>query len=221
MATTQPEGYLALPPTGQGSPVLVLHAWWGLNDTIRAVCNRLAEAGFVAFAPDLYHGKVADTIEGAESLSSALDSERAKVDLMAAIAFLAEHESQVSPAGGEDKNIAVIGFSLGASYALYLSDIDPRRISAVVVFYGTRPGDYNRSRAMYLGHFAENDEYEPQTEVDALEDSLRQAGRLVTFYRYAGTGHWFSEPDRTQAFDADAADLAWDRTLAFLKDATA
>ncbi len=132
--------------------------------------------------------------------------------------FLAEHESQSSPAGGEDKNIAVVGFSLGASYALALADADPRRISAVVVFYGTRPGDYNRSRAVYLGHFAEKDEFEPLSEVDALEDALRQAGRLVTFYRYAGAGHWFFEPDRTQAFDAAAADLAWDRTLAFLID---
>lgn len=218
MPTTQPDGYLALPPAGQGSPVLVLHAWWGLNDTIRAFCNRLADAGFMVFAPDLYHGKVTDTIEGAEALSSALDSERARADLTAAVAFLAEHESQISPAGGEDKNIAVVGFSLGASYALQLSDADPRRISAVVLFYGTRPGEYNRSRAVYLGHFAENDEFEPQMEVDALEDALRQAGRLVTFYRYPGTGHWFFEPDRTQAFDAAAAELAWDRTLAFLKD---
>ena len=218
MPTTQPDGYLALPPTGQGSPVLVCHAWWGLNDTIRAVCNRLAEAGFVVFAPDLYHGKVADTIDGAESLSNAINPERAKSDMAAAVAFLVEHESQVNPAGGEDKNIAVVGFSLGASYALYLSDVDPRRISAAVIFYGTRPGDYNRSRAVYLGHFAENDEFEPQSEVDALEDALRDAGRLVTFYKYPGTGHWFFEPDRTSAFDAAAAELAWDRTLAFLKD---
>lgn len=218
MPTTQPDGYFALPLTGQGSPVLVLHAWWGLNGTIRAVCDRLAAAGFVVFAPDLYHGKVTDTIEGAESLSNALDPASAKSDLAAAVAFLAEHESQISPAAGEDKNIAVVGFSLGANFALHLSDADPRRISAVVTFYGTRPGDYNRSRAVYLGHFAENDEFEPQTEVDALEDALRQAGRLVTFYRYPGTGHWFFEPDRTDAFDAAAAELAWDRTLAFLKD---
>ncbi|MFN8465748.1 MAG: dienelactone hydrolase family protein [Caldilineaceae bacterium] len=218
MPTAQPDGYLALPPNGQGSPVLVLHAWWGLNDTIRNVCNRLAEAGFVVFAPDLYHGKVTDTIEGAESLSNALDSASAKADLAAAVAFLAEHESQVSPAGGEDKNIAVVGFSLGASFALHLSDSDPRRISAVVVFYGTRPGDYNRSRAVYLGHFAEQDEFEPQSEVEALEEALRDAGRLVTFYQYPGTGHWFFEPDRTTAYDAAAAELAWDRTLAFLKD---
>jgi carboxymethylenebutenolidase len=221
MSITQPDGYLALPPAGHGSPVLVLHAWWGLNDTIRAVCNRLAEAGFVAFAPDLYHGKVVDTIQGAEALSGALDPQAARADLAEALAFLAEQESQANPAGGEDKNIALLGFSMGASFALLLSDMNPRHVGAVVIFYGTRPGDYNRSRAVYLGHFAENDEFEPQTEVDALEDALRQAGRLVTFYQYPGTGHWFFEPDRTDAFDAEAAELAWDRTLAFLKDTTA
>jgi len=218
MSITQPDGYLALPPAGHGNPVLVLHAWWGLNDTIRAVCNRLAEAGFVAFAPDLYHGKVVDTIADAEALSSALDPQAARSVLAEAMAFLGEQESLANPTGGEDKNIAVIGFSLGASYALQLADSDPRHVSAVVIFYGTRPGPYNRSRAVYLGHFAEEDEYEPQSEVDALEDTLRQAGRLVTFYRYSGTGHWFFEPSRPQAFDEPAASLAWERTLAFLQD---
>jgi dienelactone hydrolase len=72
MTHSQPQGFLAVPPTGKGSGVLVLHAWWGLNDTMRAFCTRLAEAGFVAFAPDLYHGKVTDTIAGAETLSDAL-----------------------------------------------------------------------------------------------------------------------------------------------------
>ena len=67
-------GYLAMPERGEGPGVLVLHAWWGLNDTMRAVCTRLAEAGFVAFAPDLYHGKVADTIAEAETLGKALDT---------------------------------------------------------------------------------------------------------------------------------------------------
>ena len=76
MSYTQPDGYLAIPPTGNGSAVLVLHAWWGLNDTIRAFCTRLAASGFVAFAPDLYHGKVADTIAGAETLSSTLDAKQ-------------------------------------------------------------------------------------------------------------------------------------------------
>ena len=77
MANPQPQGFLATPPGGKGSGVLVLHAWWGLNETIKAFCNRLADAGFVAFAPDLYHGKIADDIPDAEALMRALKKSRA------------------------------------------------------------------------------------------------------------------------------------------------
>lgn len=82
METSQPLGFLAVPPTGTDSGVLVLHAWWGLNDTIKAFCTQLAESGFVTFAPDLYHGKVADTIAEAEALGQALDANhlQAKAD---------------------------------------------------------------------------------------------------------------------------------------------
>jgi carboxymethylenebutenolidase len=73
MTPNQPDGYLAVPTSGAGSAVLVLHAWWGLNETIKAFCTRLAASGFTAFAPDLYHGKVADTIPAAEALGKALD----------------------------------------------------------------------------------------------------------------------------------------------------
>ena len=111
----------------------------------------------------------------------------------------------------------MIGFSLGAFFALELSVTDPEHIRSVVVFYGTRPGDYESSRAAYLGHFAETDEFEPQAEVDDLEEALRGAGRPVSFYRYPGTGHWFFEPDRVEAFNPEAASLAWERTLAFLR----
>jgi len=213
MSHAQPDGYLALPPTGKGSPVLVLHAWWGLNDTMKAFCTRLAESGFVAFAPDLYHGKVADNIADAETLGKALDANhlQAKADIADAAKFLNEHPGQTG------RGLAVIGFSLGAYYALDLSVTDPEHIRSVVIFYGTGGGDYSSSRAAYLGHFAEQDEFEPQSEVDKLETALRRAGRPVTFYRYPGIGHWFFEPDRPQAFNQAAASLAWDRTLAFLR----
>jgi len=213
MQHNQPDGYLAVPPTGGGSGVLVLHAWWGLNDTIKAFCERLAESGFVAFAPDLYHGEITDTVAGAEALSAALDGsfDQARTEVARAAKYLNE---RAGPAG---RGIAVIGFSLGAFYALDLSVTAPEHIRSVVVFYGTRPGDYGSSKAAYLGHFAEADEYEPQSAVDELEESLKRAGRPVTFYRYSGTGHWFFEPDRVQAYDAAAAGLAWDRTLAFLR----
>lgn len=213
MPHAHPDGYLALPISGKGSPVLVLHAWWGLNDTIRAFCTRLAESGFVAFAPDLYHGKVADNIADAESLGNALDTnhKQAKADVAEATRFLNERAGQVG------RGLAVIGFSLGAYYALDLSVAEPERVHSVVVFYGTGGGDYSRSRAAYLGHFAEVDPFEPQSNADDLEAALRHAGRPVTFYRYPGTGHWFFEPDRVQAFNQAAAGLAWDRTLAFLR----
>ena len=213
MTQPQPDGYLAVPPTGHGPGVLVLHAWWGLNDTIKAFCTRLAEAGFVVFAPDLYHGKVADTIAGAETLGQALDSNflQAKAEIAQAAGFLNDH------VGETDRGLAVIGFSLGVYYALDLAAADPEHIRSVVIFYGTGDGDYSSSRAAYLGHFADNDEFEPQSNVDNLEEALKRAGRPVTFYRYSGTGHWFFEPDRSQAYNPAAANLAWDRTLAFLK----
>ena len=213
MTPSRPQGFLAVPPSGKGPGVLVLHAWWGLNDTMKAFCTQLAESGFVAFAPDLYHGKIADNIADAEALGTALDSShlQAKADIAHAIMFLNDRVGQA------DFGLAVIGFSLGAYYALDLAAADPEHIRSVVIFYGTGGGDYSSSRAAYLGHFAEEDEFEPQSNIDNLEESLRRAGRPVTFYRYSGTGHWFFEPDRSQAYNQAAASLAWDRTLAFLR----
>jgi carboxymethylenebutenolidase len=208
----QPDGYLAIPRTEKGSPVLVLHAWWGLNDTMKSVCTRLAESGFFALAPDLYHGKLADKIADAKSLSDELDTHQAKADIATAAKFLIEQT------GLTNRSLAVIGFSLGAYFALDLSVADPDHIRSVIIFYGTRAGDYSNSRAAFLGHFAETDQFEPQSDVDELEAALSRAGRSVNFYRYPGTGHWFFESDRSQAFNQPAADLAWDRTLAFLRD---
>ncbi|MCB0205013.1 MAG: dienelactone hydrolase family protein [Anaerolineae bacterium] len=215
MAVSQPDGYLALPAAGTGPGVLVLHAWWGLNDTIKGVCERLAAEGFVAFAPDLYHGKVADTIAGAEALGSALDERymQARAEIRDAMAYLDEQ------AGDGQRAFAVIGFSLGAFYALDLSNADPEHVRAAVVFYGTGAEDFSDSQASYLGHFAETDPYEPQPNVTYLAELLQQAGRPATFYTYPDTGHWFFEPDRTDAYDEEAATLAWQRTLDFLKAA--
>jgi carboxymethylenebutenolidase len=212
LTPTQPQGFLAVPPSGNGRGVLVLHPWWGLNDTIRAFCTQLAEAGFIAFAPDLFHGKIASTIEEAEKLSNAFDGEGVRIDTAMAAAFLSERARQGGPA------IAVIGFSFGAYYALDLSNTDSEHIRAVVVFYGSGASDFSASKAAYLGHFAEVDEFEPEIYVNSLEESIRAAGRPVTFYRYPGCGHWFFEADRTDAYNPDAATLAWERTLTFLEN---
>lgn len=213
MTGFQPPGFIAIPPTGKGPGVLVLHAWWGLNDTMKAFCTQLAEAGFVAFAPDLYHGKVADTIPEAEALGAALDANhlQAKAEIAEATMFLSDRVGQT------EHGLTVIGFSLGAYYALDLSAADPEHIRSVVLYYGTGPADFSSSKATYLGHFAENDPFEPLSNVDELEESLKRAGRPVTFYRYSGAGHWFCEPDRLEAYNQAAASLAWDRTLTFLR----
>jgi carboxymethylenebutenolidase len=113
----------------------------------------------------------------------------------------------------------VAGFSLGAYFALQLSVDEPERVRAVALFYGTGDGDFNRAKASYLGHFAETDPYEPPEQVDWLERTLKSAGRPATFYRYAGVGHWFFEPDRPDAYSEAAARLAWERTVAFLMQA--
>lgn len=213
MTRTQPDGYLSLPPSGKGNPVLVLHAWWGLNETIRAYCNRLTASGFTVFAPDLYHGQVADKIADAEALVKALNANylQARVEISDAALFLNENLGQAG------SGLAVIGFSLGAYYALELSVSDPGLVRRVVVYYGTGVEDFNGARADYLGHFAENDAYEPESNVETLEKVLKKAGCSAKMYRYPETGHWFAEPDRTQAYNQSAAELAWDRTLEFLK----
>jgi carboxymethylenebutenolidase len=213
MAVT--EGYLAVPSGGGGPGVLVLHAWWGLNDTLKAFCARLADSGFAAFAPDLYHGKVAVDIAGAEALRDALDANhlRAKAEIADAAKFLAGSTGQ--------SGIAVIGFSLGAYYALDLSAALPEQVRSVVLFYGTGGADFSKAKASYLGHFADDDPYEARSDVDGLEAALSSAGRPVAFHRYAGAGHWFFEPDRTDAYNAAAAALAWDRTLDFLTSSLA
>lgn len=212
MNTEQPVGYLARPADAAGDPVLVLHAWWGLNDTIKAVCDRLAAAGFVAFAPDLYHGQVADTIPGAEALGQALGAHyrQAAGEVAAAAEFLHGHPA------ASGREVAVIGFSLGAAYALDLAENAPDNLRAVVLFYGSGEADLSNSQAAFLGHFAANDPYEEPQYVAALEQSIRDAGRPVTFHHYPGVGHWFFEPDRANAYNPAAAELAWQRTLAFL-----
>ncbi len=211
MTNTQPEGYLAHPISGAGDPVLVLHAWWGLNDTIRALCDRLAAEGFVALAPDLYHGQLADTIPGAEALAQGLNYEQAKAQVAAAADYLIDH------AGPSPRGLAVIGFSLGASYALDFVAGAPDDLRSVVLFYGTGDTDVGRSHAAFLGHFAANDPYESPEYVDGMEKYIQSVGRPVTFHTYPGTGHWFFEPDRADAYHPAAAELAWERTLAFLR----
>lgn len=204
-------GYFATPDASAGPGVVVLHEWWGLTAPIKQACDRLAEAGFLALAPDMYRGKTTDSIEEADALGSALDqNERQwRGDIRGAIQFLREH--------GASGPFGFLAFSLGGSYALDMSIKLAGEIAAVVTYYATYPGlDYGSAKVAYLCHFAENDQYVSAEDAADLERSLRAAGRPVTAYTYPGTGHWFFDANRPNEYDAAAAALAWERTVAFL-----
>lgn len=205
------DGYLALPAGGRGPGVLVLHAWWGRTDFIHRVCDRLATAGFVALAPDLYGGPTAATIEQAQALADAYSVDAAARTANAALNLLRRHPALAADAAG----IATLGFSLGASWAQQLASSRPDAVSRVVSFYGSGDADPAASRAGYLFHFAEDDPYESDEWIVPMLDGLRAAGRPVEVHHYPGTSHWFMEDDQP-AFATDAAELAWQRTLAFL-----
>lgn len=211
MRTQNPEGILIDPVNSNGKAVLVLHAWWGLNSTIESFCERLATQGFVVFAPDLYHGRIAKTIEQAEELATALDDNQGTVltEIIQSVKYLADFS-------GTESGMTAIGFSLGAYYALQLSSELPEMIEKVVLFYGSGPADFLKAQAEYLAHFAGNDPYEPQENIEYLKSELDKAGRPVTIFTYPGVGHWFFEPDRKDAYNEGAAELAWERTLNFL-----
>ncbi|HET9110163.1 MAG TPA: dienelactone hydrolase family protein [Ktedonobacterales bacterium] len=220
-AGTPAPGYLATPNAATGSEapgVLVLHAWWGLTEPFRQVCDRLAEAGFVALAPDLYRGKTTAKIEEAEALATALnqEQERVEADIAGAVRFLNE---RAASSAGSASGLGVTGFSLGGAYAFDMSVSAPDQVAAVVTFYATYTGlEYRDARATYLCHFAEHDPFEPEESVAELEQELRSAGKQFTFHTYPGTTHWFFEANRPDAYNADAARLAWERTVAFLNE---
>jgi len=207
------QGYLALPPTEKPVPaIMVIPAWWGLNSFFKALCDRLAESGYVSFAPDLYAGKVAETIEQAKTLRDGLNSTKTKKLLRGSVTALRHHPR----ANGQP--IGLMGFSMGAFQSLSLLRFLPEQISAIVVFYGTRCGTYPPTQAAVLGHFAETDPYESPSGQKNMEKALTAAGATTTFYSYPGTGHWFFESNQLKAYNAQAADLAWERTLQFLKE---
>jgi carboxymethylenebutenolidase len=206
------DAYLAIPDGGKGRGVLVLHAWWGLTGFFKSLCDRLADDGFVALAPDLYHGKTASTVDRAKQLGSKLKNDIVARELSGAVAYLRSNSAAVG------ERIGVVGFSMGGYYALGLARQRLDDIAAAVVFYGMRTLDYRETKAAFLGHFAEDDKWAPSEKVRKLEERIRAAGREVNFYTYPGTKHWFFEEDRPDAYDANASRLAWYRTVDFLRN---
>jgi len=202
-------GYLALPEEG-GPGILVLHAWWGLKPFFKQLCDRLAEQGFVAFAPDLNRGEIADTIEAAMELMRKRDNQSTGDTVRAAKSYLLANSSR------KGKEIGVMGFSMGAAWALAACAFSPEKLAAAVLFYGAGEADYSKVRVKIQGHYAENDEWEADEYIQAMEKDMLAAGLEVTFYTYPKTKHWFMEEDRPE-YDPQAAKLAWERALEFFK----
>lgn len=197
-------GYLALPPGGQGKGILVLHAWWGLNDFFKSTCDRLAAQGFVAFAPDLHHGKIAKTIDEANHLLETRDFPAVQATAEAGLQLLQSHPSV------QGSKLGALGFSMGAAFAVLLDSLYPDAFDRIVAFYGASEEDLSGSKAQFQLHFGDNDDWEPMESVKKL------AGANLEIYIYPGIGHWFFEEDRSDHYTPDVAKIAWARTLDFL-----
>jgi carboxymethylenebutenolidase len=205
-------GHLAVPASGSGPGVLVMHAWWGLNEAFTGVADRLAAEGFVAFAPDLYQGRVTASIDEAKAFREQLDMPKMEAAARAAVGVL-----QAQPAVRGTK-LGAMGFSIGGEWSGLLSEWYPDVIAAMVLVYGAAPAEFTVARAAVQGHFAEQDEWEDIDYVRMTEDAMRAAGREVTLHIYPGVGHWFFEPNRPDVYNAEASALVWERTLAFLRE---
>jgi carboxymethylenebutenolidase len=209
-------GYLAEPANAAGAPaVVVIQEWWGLNDQIRGVADRVAAAGYRALVPDLYRGKSTIEAEEAHHLMTGLDfGQAASQDVRGAVQHL--------KAGGSAK-VGVTGFCMGGALTVLALTMAPEA-DAGVVWYGYPPLDFvdaSKIKAPVMAHWAEQDNPFPIAGVDALEAKLREAGVHLRGHRYLAQHGFANEmaqgPRRlpiTQ-FDAAWAQMAWDRTFAF------
>ena len=214
----QAAGYLSEPDRGSGPGLLVLQEWWGLDPAIKATCDRLAGEGFVALAPDLYHGELAEHTEmdKAGELMNSLPPERAARDMSGAIDHLLGRDEV------EGDAVGVVGVCMGGLLSLVIASLEGDRVAAVVPFYGAPLGeaepDWSGLTAKASGHLAENDDFFPPEAVTELAGRLQAMGKDVEFEVYPGTGHAFaSGHDALGTRDDEAAATAWDRAIAFLR----
>jgi carboxymethylenebutenolidase len=210
-------GYLARPESGSGPAALVLQEWWGLVPQIKGCADRLAAAGFVALAPDLYRGEIAQHTEmdKAGKLMSEMPADRAGRDMAAAIDFLLAHDATTST------RVGVIGFCMGGLLTMVVAAQHGDRISAAAPFYGaplTDEPDWSGLTAPVRGHIAERDDFFPLDAMQALEKKLQGMGKDVQFEVHPG-GHAFAnEENPLGTHDPGCSDRAWDAAIAFLRE---
>lgn len=206
------DGYLCLPSIVPAPGLIVLQEYWGLVAHIKDLTDRFAAAGFCSLAPDLYHGSAAGSPDEAEKLLMALNITQAAKDLRGAIDYLRKNP------GAAGRKVGVIGFCMGGQLALFAAQEHGDVVDAVVDFYGIHPKvviDPARVKAPVLGHFGRKDRGCPPESGFALRDAVNAVGGRMEVHEY-DAGHAFFNDARPQRYDADAAALAWDRTLAFL-----
>jgi carboxymethylenebutenolidase len=213
-------GYLVTPPTGRGPGVLVIQEWWGLDSGIKEMADRLGAAGFVALAPDLYHGELAqhDEMDKAAHLMQSMPADRAARDMSGAIDYLRTHPA-VSSVG-----VGVVGFCMGGMLSFLIAANRPDVVKAVVPFYGFPQGetepDWTRLSATISGHMAERDNFFPPDAARGLEARLRALGKDVTLTVHPGTGHAFMGPHNALGtHDAALAARIWPEVVRFLRGA--
>ena len=204
-------GYLA----GTSGPgVVVIQEWWGLNDHIKDIADRFAAEGFVALAPDLYHGEITTEPDAAGKLLMSMNLTTAGKDLSGAVDYL--------QALTRHTKVGVTGFCMGGGLALMVACLRPDAVAAAAPFYGgMRPDtviEWDNLAAVVEGHYAETDRGTAAPEaVKELEATLRAKGKDATFHVYPGTHHAFFNDTRAEVYNADAAQTSWDRTLALFR----
>ena len=208
-------GYLALPEVGNGPGVIVVQEWWGLDDSLKKVVDRFAAEGFVALAPDLFGGRVAHDSDEAGELLSSLPVEQATKDLAGATDFLLAHDAVTS------SKLGVVGFCMGGAFALLLAAQEGDKIGAAVPFYGVGPGtpdSYAGITAPVQGHYGNQDQMMPADDAHATERQVREEAGVDVEFFYYDAGHAFMNPeDKMGTYQQDLAELAWSRTVAFLR----
>ena len=205
-------GYLAIPDSKSGLGVIVIQEWWGLVDHIKDVANRFAKEGFVALAPDLYHGKAATDPGDAGKLAMAMKIDEAEKDLRGAVKYL------LSLKEVNKKKAGVVGFCMGGALSLFAACINPD-ISACVIYYGANPNikpDITKLNAKVLGFFGEKDKGVPPETVHKLEAEIKAANKSVELYLYPECGHAFFN-DTRPAYNAPRSKESYEKMLEFYK----
>jgi carboxymethylenebutenolidase len=207
------DGYLALPPSGRGRGVIVIQEWWGLVDHIKDLTDRFAREGFIALAPDLYQGEKTKSPDQAGKLLMALNIAETAKDLRGAATYL-RSRPEVQP-----KKIGAVGFCMGGQLALFGAAAHPDVINAIVDFYGIHPKvdpDVSKLSGPVLAHFGRRDKSVNEKTARALVDRIKAAGKTIDAHFY-DADHAFFNDQRPEVYDPQSAELAWRRTLDFLR----